>query len=240
MSTDTTGARDDDCRTPLYAGTCQAVSKCESVGQLIAQQRLRDVDVESCRDGTFEEIICCPMSVPLQPRGQVSTATRVGNEIEGAGDAAAAAATTPNPVGSARSLASADELLPHYQHLAALAFPNAAFDGHVHRCTAVALTPKLLLTAAGCGRPSHAVFGVADMRDVDEEEDDLVEITVRVQLSLPLTLFICSCFCFCCSTCPSIARIWLCCACCARVHSTRRPYAASMIRHAVRLAASWS
>lgn len=188
MSSKTTGTKEDDCRTPLYEGTCQAVSKCESVGQLIAQQRLRDVDVESCRDGTFEEIICCPMSVPLQPRGQISTATRVGNEIEGAGDAAAAAAaaTAANPMSSSRSLASADELLPHYQHLAALAFPNAAFDGHVHRCTAVALTPKLLLTAAGCGRPSHAVFGVADMRDVDEEEDDLVEITVRVQLALLL------------------------------------------------------
>lgn len=178
-TTRASNARNDDCQTPLYEGTCLAVSKCSSVAQLIAQQRLRDKDVESCRDGTFEEIICCPQTVPLQARGQISSETSVGNRIE------------LDEIAAPRTLsasANAAQLMPHYEHLAVLAYPNAAFDGHVHRCTAVSLAPQLLLTSAGCGRPSHAVFGVADMRDLDEDEDELVEITVRRQFTPPLPL----------------------------------------------------
>lgn len=78
-------------------------------------------------------------------------------------------------------IARADALLPHYRHLGALAHPNAAFDGHWHHCTAMVLTPQLLLSSAGCERPSHAVFGVADMRDVDADEDYLTDIVVSWQ-----------------------------------------------------------
>lgn len=175
---DTTGARDDECRTPLYEGKCMAISQCDSVGKLLSQQRLRDEEVLSCRDGTTEEIICCPVSVPLQPRTQITTDTRVGEQSQaevaanrGGGEGGAGTATT-TPVGTTSAV---------YKHLAALAFPNAAVDGYVHRCTAVLLTPQLLLTSAGCRRPSHAVFGVPDLRDLDEDEDDLVEIMVGKQ-----------------------------------------------------------
>ncbi|XP_064538418.1 uncharacterized protein LOC135428385 [Drosophila montana] len=152
----TTGAA---CQTPLYQGKCEAVSDCQSLVPLLQQRRLRDEDVQTCRDGTVEEIICCPTNLPLHPIVQVGTETRLGTADD---DAAA--------------IAKAVELLPHYTHLAALAYPNAAFDGHVHRCTALALTPQLLLSAAGCGHASHGVFGVADMRDVDVDEDYLVDI----------------------------------------------------------------
>ncbi|EDW58135.2 uncharacterized protein Dvir_GJ15196 [Drosophila virilis] len=149
------------CQTPLYKGICEAVSDCQSLVPLLQQRRLRDEDVQTCRDGTVEEIICCPTNLPLHPIGHVGAETRLGKAADD--DAAA--------------IAKAVELLPHYTHLAALAYPNAAFDGHVHRCTALALTPQLLLSSAGCGHASHGVFGVADMRDVDEEEDYLVDIT---------------------------------------------------------------
>ncbi|XP_034490177.1 uncharacterized protein LOC117793856 [Drosophila innubila] len=168
---------DDACQAPLYEGDCMPVSKCSSIDILLSQQRLRNEDVYTCRAGTTEEIICCPISVPLQPRAQIGTETRVGIQ--------------PTPVEvlqksskgfnqgieqAVPATATAVELLVQYKYLAALAYPNARFDGHLHRCTAILLASQLLLTSAGCGRPSHAVFGVADLQDVDEEDDDLVDI----------------------------------------------------------------
>lgn len=157
------------CQTPLYEGSCESISRCHSLEPLLLQRRLRDEDVQTCRDGTIEEIICCPVNLPPVPRGQVGTAMRI--YLPGA--------TTPLPtVDDESAIANALQLLPHYTHLAALAYPNAAHDGYVHRCVALVLTPQLLVSAAGCGRPSHAVFGVADMRDVDDEEDFLAVVNV--------------------------------------------------------------
>ncbi|KAH8267085.1 hypothetical protein KR018_002144 [Drosophila ironensis] len=157
-----------ECTAPLYEGQCRAVSNCHSVEPLLEQGRLRDEDFTTCRVGTHEEIICCPLNLPLQPRVQSGTRLGVSGESTGqqsSGDAQEAAA-----------IARADALLPHYRHLGALAHPNAAFDGHLHHCATLVLTPQLLLSAAGCERPSHAVFGVADMRDVDADEDYLADI----------------------------------------------------------------
>lgn len=216
------------CQTPLYQGKCEAVSDCQSLVPLLQQRRLRDEDVQTCRDGTIEEIICCPTNLPLHPIGQVGAETRLGTAADD--DTAA--------------IAKAVELLPHYTHLAALAYPNAAFDGHVHRCTALTLTPQVLLSAAGCGHASHAVFGVADMRDVDEDEDYLVDITVSssslfLSLSLshclfPLALAHVLFLCFG-SAWIRIVRTWRCCAWPSQCHWISRrlrmplwpPFAAS-------------
>ncbi|EDV99589.1 uncharacterized protein LOC6565398 [Drosophila grimshawi] len=156
------------CQAPLYEGICLGISECASLEPLLKQQRVSDIDVQTCRSGTIEEIICCPTSLKLQPRGQIETYLRVGSQ-QTQSQQVEEQDQYQNNTGDV-------QLLSHYKHLAALAYPNAAFDGHVHRCTAVALTSHLLLTVAGCGRPSHAVFGVADMREVDTDEDYLVDI----------------------------------------------------------------
>ncbi|KAH8235917.1 hypothetical protein KR032_010725 [Drosophila birchii] len=168
-----------ECIAPLYEGQCRGVSACPSVDTLLLQGRLRDEDVTTCRDGTHEEIICCPLSLPLAPR---KTDTRLGGP-----GASSEAKSQPDPQ-EAAAIARADALLPHYRHLASLAHPNAAFDGHLHHCSALVLTPQLLLSAAGCQRPSHAVFGVADMRDADVDEDYLADIARLAQFQRDLSL----------------------------------------------------
>lgn len=191
------------CQTPLYEGSCETISRCHSL-ELLLQQRLRDDDVQTCRDGTIEEIICCPTNLPAVPRGQVDSATRI-----------CLPETTSFPTETRAlyddesAVANAVQLLPHYRHLAALAYPNAAHDGYVHSCTALVLTPQLLVSGAGCGRPSHAVFGVADMRDVDDEEDFLAVVDVCISLALSLSSK--SSLMFSCSASPFIGTIWLCC-----------------------------
>ncbi|KAH8409164.1 hypothetical protein KR009_009625 [Drosophila setifemur] len=171
-SRDSVGFRDTsegaECSAPLYEGQCRAVSKCPSVEPLLQQGRLRDEDFTTCRDGTHEEIICCPLNLPLQPR--VQSGPRLGLPSD-----ARDGPLSEDPQ-EAAVIARADALLPHYRHLGALAHPNAAFDGHLHHCSALVLTPQLLLSSAGCERPSHAVFGIADMRDVDADEDYLADI----------------------------------------------------------------
>ncbi|KAH8288229.1 hypothetical protein KR054_011410 [Drosophila jambulina] len=169
-----------ECIAPLYEGQCRGVSACPSVDRLLEQGRLKDDDVTTCRDGTHEEIICCPLNLPLEPR--VQSGTRLGLP----GDSSAAK-SQPDPQ-EAAAIAKADALLPQYRHLAALAHPNAAFDGHLHHCSALVLTPQLLLSAAGCQRPSHAVFGVADMRDVDVDDDYLADIVRLAQFQKDLAL----------------------------------------------------
>lgn len=169
-----------DCTAPLYEGQCRAVSACPSVEPLLSQGRLRDEDFTTCREGTHEEIICCPLNLPLQPR--VHTGLRLGVQ----GDSSEGKAAE-DPLELA-AIARADRLLPHYRHLASLAHPNAAFDGHLHHCAALVLTPQLLVSAAGCERPSHAVFGVADLRDVDADEDYLADIVRLVQFQKDLSL----------------------------------------------------
>ncbi|KRF93948.1 uncharacterized protein Dmoj_GI15590, isoform B [Drosophila mojavensis] len=154
------------CQTPLYEGSCETASRCRSLKPLLLQQRLHDDDIQTCRDGTLEEIICCPANLPAVPRGQVGTATRICLP-----ETTASQIETRALYDDESAAANAARLLPHYKHLAALAYPNAAHDGYVHSCTALVLTPQLLVSGADCGRPSHAVFGVADMRDVDDEED---------------------------------------------------------------------
>ncbi|KAH8314796.1 hypothetical protein KR074_011214 [Drosophila pseudoananassae] len=157
-----------ECKAPLYEGQCRAVSHCPSVEPLLKQRRLKDEDFTTCRDGTHEEIICCPLNLPLQPRVQSDTRLGLSSESQ--------TPQSPQDPQEVEVIAQADALLPQYRHLAALAHPNAAFDGHWHHCTAMVLTPQLLLSSAGCERPSHAVFGVADMRDVDADEDYLTDI----------------------------------------------------------------
>ncbi|ALC49993.1 CG15046, partial [Drosophila busckii] len=167
------------CHTPLYEGKCLPLSKCDSVGTLLRQRRLQDEDIQTCRGGTTEEIICCPTNLPLQPRSewnnpvQLKTSTRVGLPLP----QRTTTAPTTTALTDEQLLAVAQLLLPNYTHLAGLAYLNAAADGHVHRCTALVLMPQLLLSAAACGRPSHAIFGVADLLDADVEEDYLVEVT---------------------------------------------------------------
>ncbi|KAH8362451.1 uncharacterized protein LOC110182640 [Drosophila serrata] len=169
-----------ECIAPLYKGQCRGVSACPTVDTLLLQGRLVDEDVTTCRDGTHEEIICCPLNLPLAPR--VQSEPRLGLP-----DDSTAGKSQPDPQ-EAAAIARADALLPHYRHLAALAHPNAAFDGHLHHCSAMVLTPQLLLSAAGCQRPSHAVFGVADMRDVDVDEDYLADIVRLAQFQKDLAL----------------------------------------------------
>ncbi|XP_017002406.2 uncharacterized protein [Drosophila takahashii] len=169
-----------DCQAPLYEGQCRAVSACPSVEPLLSQGRLRDEDFTTCREGTHEEIICCPLNLPLQPR--VQSGPRLGVESD---SSVGRAADDPLEVAA---IARAEGLLPHYRHLASLAHPNAAFDGHLHHCAALVLTPQLLVSAAGCERPSHAVFGVPDMRDVDADEDYLADIVRLVQFQRDLSL----------------------------------------------------
>nr|XP_036675980.1 uncharacterized protein LOC108010430 [Drosophila suzukii] len=169
-----------ECKAPLYEGQCRAVSACPSVEPLLSQGRLRDEDFTTCREGTHEEIICCPLSLPLHPR--VLSGPRLGLE----GDSSPAE-PSEDPLEVA-AIARAEGLLPHYRHLAALAHPNAAFDGHLHHCAALVLTPQLLVSAAGCERPSHAVFGVPDMRDVDADEDYLADIVRLVHFQRDLSL----------------------------------------------------
>ncbi|KAH8295881.1 hypothetical protein KR044_001280, partial [Drosophila immigrans] len=172
------------CQAPLYEGDCLPVSKCVSLDLLLEQGRLRDEDVHTCRPGTVEEIICCPVSLPLQPR--VDTETRI--QLPPA-DLQQQQRQQQQLVAETRlGLGPSDALLQHNRHLAALAYPNARFDGHLHRCTALLLMPQLLLASAGCGRPSHAVFGVADLADVDEDEDQLADIARMAVYRQDLTL----------------------------------------------------
>ncbi|XP_068159714.1 uncharacterized protein [Drosophila tropicalis] len=176
---------EDACSAPLYEGKCLAISKCPSVEPLISQGRLRDDDFTTCNGGTTEEIICCPTNLPIQARGPIA-----GEKVTSVSRLDSSQETLNSPASTndvdeldAAAIAKADKLLPHYNHLAALAYPNAAFDGHVYECTALALTPDLLVSGAGCQRPSHAVFGVADLRDVDVDEDYLVDIRLAHHLN---------------------------------------------------------
>ncbi|XP_017042114.1 uncharacterized protein LOC108088684 [Drosophila ficusphila] len=170
----------DECVAPLYEGQCRAVSECSSVKPLLDQGRLRDEDFTTCENGVLEEIICCPLNLPLQPRVQTVPRLSLGGDSSEAGRQ-----EDPREVAV---IARADALLPLYRHLASLAHPNAAFDGHLHHCAALVLTPRLLVSAAGCEKPSHAVFGVADMRDLDADEDYLADIVRLVQFRRDLSL----------------------------------------------------
>ncbi|XP_030379168.1 uncharacterized protein LOC115627584 [Scaptodrosophila lebanonensis] len=178
------------CYAPLYEGICVAISKCESVVQLIDENRLRSDDVPSCQRGTYEEIICCPPLIPIKPRdhftpsvssSQAPPLTTLLGIPPRVSDSELTGSTSGFYPQTVQKPSSARALLSHYTHLASLAYANAAYDDFVHRCTAVVLTPQLLLTAVNCApqttkRPNHAVFGVADLRDKDEDEDYMVDI----------------------------------------------------------------